>query len=147
MLGAEGDQPWFDVLRSPIFKATVVCTDRYSLVPLDRWTKPDNGRELQGFLGLANYYSRYVQNYASMATLLINMLEDLPKHKSRKTIDLTWNSSANEALLKVSRAITDIVPPQLANWDKDLVLTPDASNWAVGAALLQEGPLYAVLKF
>ena len=35
---------------------------------------------------------------------------------------------------------TDIVPLQLADWDKDFVLTPDASNWALGAALQQEGP-------
>ena len=42
--------------------------------------------------------------------------------------------------MKLKRAITDIVPLQLADWDKDFVLTPDASNWAVGAALQQEGP-------
>ena len=57
-----------------------------------------------------------------------------------KKIGLTWNASANEAFLKLKRAITDIVPLQLADWDKDFVLTPDASNWAVGAALQQEGP-------
>ena len=96
--------------------------------------------ELRGFLGLANYYSGYVQNYASIATPLINMLKDLPKHKNGKKIGLTWNASANEAFLKLKRAITDIVPLQLADWDKDFVLPPDASNWAVGAALEQEGP-------
>ena len=34
----------------------------------------------------------------------------------------------------------DIAPLQLADWDKDFVLTPYASNSAVGAALQQEGP-------
>ena len=42
--------------------------------------------------------------------------------------------------MKLKRAITDIVPLQLADWEEDFVLTPDASNWAVGAALQQEGP-------
>ena len=42
--------------------------------------------------------------------------------------------------LKLKRAIRDIVPLQLANWDKDFLLDPDASNSAVGAALQQEGP-------
>ena len=110
------------------------------MLALERWDKPDNVRELQGFLGLANWYSGYVQNYASIATPLIKMLKDLPKHKNGKEIGLTWNASANEAFLKLKRAITDIVPLQLADWDKDFVLTPDASNWAVGAALQQEGP-------
>ena len=51
---------------------------------LERWDKPDNVRELREFLGLANYYSGCVQNYASIATPLINMLKDLPKHKNGK---------------------------------------------------------------
>ena len=42
--------------------------------------------------------------------------------------------------MKLKRAITDIVPLQLADRDKDFVLTPDASNLAVRAALQQEGP-------
>ena len=110
------------------------------MLALERWEKPDNVRELRGFLGLANYYSGYVQNYASIATPLIEMLKNLPKHKNGKKIGLTWNASANEAFLKLKRAITDIVPLQLADWDKDFVLTPDASNWAMGVALHQEGP-------
>ena len=67
------------------------------------------------------------------------MLKNLPKHKIGKKIGLTWNASANEAPLKLKRAITDIVPLGLADWDKHFVLIRDASNWAVGAALQQEG--------
>ena len=102
--------------------------------------KTGNVWELRGFLGLVNYYLGYVQNYASIATTLIEMLKNLPKHKNGKNIGLTWNASANEAFLKPKRAITDTVPLQLAVWEEDFVLTPDASNWAVGAALQLEGP-------
>ena len=90
-------------------------------------------------MGLANYYSGYVQTYASIATPLIEMLKNWPKHKNGKKIALTWNTAANEAFLKLKRAITDIVPLQLADWDQDFVLTTDACNWAVRAALQQEG--------
>ena len=110
------------------------------MLALERWEKPDNVRVLRGFLGLPKYYSGYVQNYASMAMPLIQMLKNLPKHKNGNKIGLTWNASANEAFLKLNRAITGIVPLQLANWDKDFVPNPDASNWAVGATLQQEGP-------
>ena len=79
-----------------------------------------------------------------MATPLIEILKNLLKHKNGKKIGLTWNASANEAFLKLKRAITDIVPLRLADWDKDFCLTPNASNWAVGAALLQEGPGCAI---
>ena len=114
------------------------------MLALDCWEKPDNVRELRGFLGLANYYSGYVQNTASIGTPLIEILKNLPKHNNGKKRGQTWNASANEAFLKLKRAITDIVPLQLADWDKDFVLTPDASNWAVGAALQQKGPNYAL---
>ena len=111
-----------------------------TIMALERWDKPDNVRELRGFLELAIYYSGYVRNYASIATPLIEMSKNLPKHKEGKRIGLTRNASANDAFLKLKRAFTDIVPLQLADWDKDFVLTPDASNWAVGAALQQGGP-------
>ena len=80
------------------------------MLALERWDKPDNVQEPQGFLGLANYYSGYVQNCASRVPPLIEMLKNLPKHKNGKKMGLTWNASANEALLKLKRAITDIVP-------------------------------------
>ena len=60
------------------------------------------------------------------------MLKNLPKHKNGKKIGLTGNASGNKAFLRLKRAITDIVPLQLADWDKDFVLTPDTSNWAWG---------------
>ena len=56
------------------------------------------------------------------------MLKNLPKHKNGMKIALRWNASANEAFLKHKRAITGIFPLKLADWDKDFVLTLDASN-------------------
>ena len=53
-----------------------ICTRRPApgkMLALERWTKPGNVLELQGFLGLANYYSGYVQKCASIATPLIEM--------------------------------------------------------------------------
>ena len=119
------------------------------MLALERSDKADNVRELRGFLGLANYYLGYVHNYASIATSLIEMLKNLPKHKNGKKIGLTWNASANEAFLKLKRAITETVPLQLADWNKYFVLTPDASNWAVGRPYSRRVPMvpYAPLPF
>ena len=68
------------------------------------------------------------------------MLKNSPKHENKRKKGLTWNASANEAFLKLKRAIVEIVSLQQAHWYKDFVLIPDASDWAVGAALRQEGP-------
>ena len=40
------------------------------MLALERQCKPNNVQELRGFLGLANYYSGYVQSYASIPTPL-----------------------------------------------------------------------------
>ena len=119
------------------------------MLALECWEKPDNVQELQGLLGLANYYSGYVQSYASIATPLIEMLRNLPKHTNGKKIGLTWNASANEAFLKLKRAITDIVPLQLADWDKDFVLTPDTVIGRWGRPYNRRVPmvLFAPLPF
>ena len=119
------------------------------MLALERWKKPDNVRELRGFLELANYYSGYVQSYASIAIPLIEMMNKLPRHTNGKKIGLTWNASANEAFLKLKCAITDIVPLQLPGRDKDFVLTPDASNWAVGRPYNRKVPMvhFAPLPF
>ena len=80
---------------------------------------------------------------------MIEVLKNLPQHKIGKKIGLTWNASANEAFLKLKRAIRDIVPLQLADWDKDVVLIPDTSNWAVGGPYNRKVPmvLFAPLPF
>ena len=94
------------------------------MLALEPWENPNNVWELREFQGLANYYSGYVQNHASIAIPLIEMLKNLPKHKNGKKIGLTWNAPANQAFLKLKRAITDIVPLQPADWDKDFVHHP-----------------------
>ena len=80
------------------------------MLALERWEKPDDGQELRGFLGIGNHYSGYVQNYASIAIPLIEMLKNLPKHKNPKKIGLAWNASANEAFLKLKCAVTILLP-------------------------------------
>ena len=90
------------------------------MLALERWDKPDNVRQLRRLLGPANYYSAYVQSYASIATTLIEMLKNLPKHKNGKKIGLTWNALANETFLKLKRAITVLFPSSWPIWIRTL---------------------------
>ena len=103
---------------------------------LDRLRKED----LVASVNKTDFFVRSVEFIGHVLENGARRLKNLSKHKNGNIIGLTWNATANEAFLKGKRAITDIVPLQLADWDKDFVLTPNASNWAVGAALQQEGP-------
>ena len=108
------------------------------MLALERWEKTRQCSGAPRVLGARKLLFGLCPNHASIATPLIEMLKNLPEHKIEKKIGLTWNASANEAFLKLKRAITDIAPLKIADRDKDFVLTPYASNLAVGAALQQE---------
>ena len=45
------------------------------LLPIQKWELPRTVTELRGFLGLANYFSEYVKEYAEMAAPLIAKLK------------------------------------------------------------------------
>ncbi|KAK3541902.1 hypothetical protein QTP86_008107 [Hemibagrus guttatus] len=46
------------------------------------WPKPTTIKELQHFLGFANFYRRFIRNYSSVASLLTSLLRGNPKKLS-----------------------------------------------------------------
>ena len=42
------------------------------------WPKPTNMKEVQQFMGLANYYAQYICNFADIAAPLMHIMS--PKH-------------------------------------------------------------------
>ncbi|KAL0176595.1 hypothetical protein M9458_028925, partial [Cirrhinus mrigala] len=54
------------------------------------WPPPNSIKELQCFLGFANFYRRFVKDYSSITAPLTSPLRGKPKH-------LTWNPAAHEA--------------------------------------------------
>ena len=94
---------------------------------------PKNVHELRQFLGLANYYRRFVQNFSKIAE---------PLHQlTRKTArGLQWNSNCQEAFDKLKLKL--VSPPILSYPDFSLpfllfFLHTDASSSTIGAVLSQ----------
>ncbi|KAK3538189.1 hypothetical protein QTP70_032943, partial [Hemibagrus guttatus] len=59
------------------------------------WPEPTTVKELQRFLGFANFYRRFIKNYSMVATLLTSLLKGKPKR-------LTWNELAREAFIRLT---------------------------------------------
>lgn len=90
---------------------------------------PKNTTETQRFLGLANYYRKFIKNYANLAKPLYDLL--------KKDQSFNWNTECTNAFNSLKSAL--ISPPVLIfpNFEKTFIVTTDASNYAIGAVLSQ----------
>lgn len=96
--------------------------------------RPKTVKELRRFLGVLNYYHRFVRNYAILAAPLNGMLRGTPKPADK----LLWNSETEAAFTKVKTAIAEAALLAHPVPQAPLALMVDASANAVGAALQQK---------
>ncbi|KAL0168611.1 hypothetical protein M9458_036833, partial [Cirrhinus mrigala] len=94
------------------------------------WPEPKTIKELQRFLGFANFYRRFIKGYSQITSSITNLLKGHPK-------TLTWIPDASKAFKNLKKAFTQA--PLLTHPDPDLpfVVEVDASTTVVGAVLSQ----------
>jgi hypothetical protein len=81
------------------------------------WPQPKTITELRGFLGLTNFYRKFIKNYASIALPLTSLL--------RKDAFL-WNDTASQAFQLLKTAMTQAPTLSLPNFSKPFILEIDA---------------------
>lgn len=92
---------------------------------------PKNVRQVQVFLGLANYYRKFIKNFARISRPIVDLL--------KKDTKFDWTIECMEAIQTLKKAL--INPPVLRYPDFSLQfdLITDASGECMGAVLEQEG--------
>ena len=92
--------------------------------------KPRNVKEVQSFLGLCSYYRKFVPGFANLARALSNLTKKTQRFEWRKEQQLSF-----EALKTVLTT-----PPILAhpNYELPMEIHCDASNYGIGAVLVQQ---------
>ena len=94
------------------------------------WPVPKNMKDMQKFLGLANYYRRFVKDFAMIAK---------PLHKTtRKDKKWSWGERQQKAFEELKKRFTTepvLVTPDL---DKEMRVEADASDFATGGVLLMK---------
>ena len=88
---------------------------------------PKDVSQLRSFLGLVNYYSKFMPNQSSALAPLNQLLQ-----KSRKW---SWGSAQSKAFQAAKEALTSATVLTHYNPDLDLILDCDASPYGVGAVL------------
>ena len=91
------------------------------------WLVPKSIKDVQKFLGLANYYRQFVKDFAKIAKPLHEM--------TRKGKKWEWGEKQQKAFEELKRRFTTepvLVTPDL---DKEMRVEADASDFATGGVL------------
>ena len=93
------------------------------------WPTPGTVQEVQQFLGLANYYRRFIHNFAVIAKPL--------HHLTEKHTKFQWNHDCQNAFTALKTCLTSAPILALPDWSRPFVLDTDASDAGIGAVLSQ----------
>ncbi|KAG7301746.1 hypothetical protein JYU34_014734 [Plutella xylostella] len=108
-----------------------VKTDPDKIKAMSEMAQPQNVTQLRSFLGLVNFYGRFVKNMSSIFPLYELL---------KKNVSWVWSDTCARAFNEVKRILSS--SEVLAHYDesKPLILSCDASAQGVGGVLTQRGP-------
>nr|KYP59429.1 Retrovirus-related Pol polyprotein from transposon 17.6 [Cajanus cajan] len=97
-----------------------------------KWETPKLVSEIRSFLGLAEYYKRFIEGFYKLALPLTSL--------TRKGVVFVWDSKCENSFQALKEKLTS-APPILVLPDlsKTFVVYCDASKMGLGGVLMQEG--------
>ncbi|PHJ18639.1 tf1 related [Cystoisospora suis] len=131
-----GKARWFTKLdlQKGYYQVQVAPEDQWKTafkVDMSYPEKLENVRQVRGFLGLVRYYRQLIKDFNEKA----KPLHDLLKEKSQ----LVWRPKHSQAVQELKDALINATLTHIFNPNLPLVLKTDASKYAVGAVLEQDG--------
>jgi hypothetical protein len=116
-----------------VISAEGVAMDSAKVESVSSWPQPRSARGLRGFLGLAGYYRKFIQNFGAIAAPLTQLL---------KKNAFQWSDEANSAFVTLKSALTTTPVLQLPDFQQEFTVDCDASGSGFGAVLHQgSGPV------
>jgi len=91
------------------------------------WPVPKNVKEVQKFLGLANYYRQFIKDFAKIAVLLHVLVRKEQKWK--------WEKKQEEAFRKLKTVFTTEPVLAIPDIDREMRVEANASDYATGGVL------------
>jgi hypothetical protein len=122
---------------------TVIEPMQSKVQAVKSWPTPRSTSELRSFLGMANFYRDFVQDFSSKAAVLTSL--------TGLRVPFEWKPHHDEAFEVIKSAMCHAPALLTVNDDRQFFLHCDASSFAVGAVLSQrdevEGKLRPVAFF
>ena len=106
-----------------------ITTDPRKVQAIVEWDTPRNIKDVQSFLGFANFYRRFIKKYSKIIEPLTSLT-----HKDKKFV---WNPEAQKAFKELKQRFTE--SPILAFFDpeREVVIEMDASDHIIAGVISQ----------
>lgn len=105
-----------------------VSMDPDKITSILDWPCPENKKDVQSFLGLVNYYRRFIRNCSKIVKPLIELT---------KNVEFSWNTKKEHAFQALKKYVSSAPLLQTFEPRRKAVVTTDASQYAIGAVLDQ----------
>lgn len=107
--------------------------DPLKIEKLKNFARPKSVKNVQQFLGLANYYRRFVKDFSKIVKPLTKL--------SKKGVKFQWTDEQEKAFLELREKLCDDQPIlSYPNFEKPFVLSTEASKYSLSGILSQSGP-------
>lgn len=113
-----------------------IKVDPAKIQVIENWPRPSSQKEVRSFLGLANYFRKFIQGYSALASPLIRLTR-----KEVSWSDATWTDNCQKSFDGLKHALAHAPVLAIPDFTKPFTMEVvcDASLTGVGAVLMQEG--------
>ncbi|GKV41043.1 hypothetical protein SLEP1_g48622 [Rubroshorea leprosula] len=108
-----------------------ISMDSAKVHAIQEWEPPSSVPELRSFLGLVNYYRRFIQGYSARATPLTDLL--------KKKVSWEWTAECQRAFEDLKQVVSQEPMLALPDYGRPFEMHTDASNLAIEGVLMQDG--------
>ena len=105
--------------------------DMKKVKAIQEWKRPSTQKGLRSFLGLANYYRRFIRDFSKIARPLSDLL--------KKGASQEWDEPCHHAFEELKSKLSSPPVLKFPKFDKPFEVHTDASDFAIGGVLMQDG--------
>ena len=95
------------------------------------WPVPTNVTEVRSFIGLAQYFRKFIQGFASLAAPLTALF--------KKDKEFAWTDACMQSFNQIKQSLTSVPCLKLAETSEPFTVITDASGIGIGGILMQCG--------
>jgi hypothetical protein len=107
-----------------------ISTDPGKIDKVVNWSEPTSTKEVQQFVGFANYYRRFIQAFSQIAKPLHRLTE--------RNCPFKWTPECQQSFDKLKAKLTTAPVLAYPDYSRPFILDTDASDFGIGAVLSQK---------